>query len=198
MSQRREINRLIQYKKKAKNFILPMLGIPPIQYDPYIIDCSIIIEGFPKIVVIFDNLDDEPLKMLIYKLQSDYLFLDCEYADNDKEVILFFDIPKEYKKDFESFIKGAYSQFSKTYKDKLIQYFRKETCEEWGLVSMYDTIYPKEHKRAQIAEKYGADVKDIKELISSPDLEHEIYKTIEELKLIYDKTGQDRDSVEEI
>jgi len=187
MSQRRRINELIKYKKKAKNFILPMLGIPPVQYEPYLIDCNIITEGFPKVVVIFDNIDDEPLKMLIYKLQSDYLFLDCEYGDDDKEVILFFDIPKEFKKDFECFIKGAYSQFSDAYKNKLTTYFRKETCEDWGLVSMWDTIYPKEHKRIQIAEKYGAKLEDIKELISSPDLEHEIYRTIEELKEAYDK-----------
>jgi len=187
MSERRRINELIKYKKKAKIFVLSMLGIPPVQYEPYIIDCNIIIEGFPKIVVIFDNFDDEPLKMLIYKLQSDYLFVDCEYGDDDKEVIMYFDVPKEFKKDFECFIKGSYSKFSEAYKKRLITYFGKTTCEDWGLVSMYDTIYPKPHKQEQIAEKYGAKLEDIKELISSPDLEHEIYRTIEELKEVYDK-----------
>jgi hypothetical protein len=198
MSKRREINKLIQYKKKAKNFILPMLGIPISQYEPYIIDCNIIVEGFPKIVVIFDNVDDEPLKMLIYRLQSEYLFLDCEYDDDDREAVLFFDVPKEFKGDFELFIKGSYSKFSDVYKNRLIKYFGKVTCEDWGLVTMWDTIHPREHKRNQIAEKYGVEADQIIELISSPDLEHEIYKTIEELKEIYDKAGQDRHSVEEI
>lgn len=185
MSQRREWNKLITYKKKAKNFILPMIGIPTVQYDPYLIDCNIIIGGFPKIVVIFDNIDDEPLKMLIYKLQSDYLFMDCEYGDDNKEIVLYFDVPKEFKNDFEKFIKGSYSEFSDEYKNRLTSYFGKETCEDWGLVTMWDTIYPKDNKKDQIAEKYGVDVKQIKELISSPDLEYETYKTIEELNEIY-------------
>jgi hypothetical protein len=191
MSQRRQWNKLITYKKKAKNFILPMIGIPIVQYDPYIIDCNIIIDGFPKIVVIFDNIDDEPLKMLIYKLQSDYLFMDCEYGDDNKEIVLYFDVPKEFKSDFEKFIKGSYSEFSDEYKNRLTSYFGKETCEDWGLVTMWDTIYPKDNKKDQIAEKYGVDVKQIKELISSPDLEYEIYKTIEELNEIYDRRGKD-------
>jgi len=198
MSKRREINQLIQYKKKSKNFILPMLGFPISQFEPHIIDCNIIVEGFPKIVVIFDNVDEEPLKMLIYKLQSDYLFLDCEYDDDDREVVLFFDVPKEFKSDFELFLTGSYSKMSDVYKNRLVQYFGKSTCEDWGLVTMWDTIYPKEHKKKQIAEKYGVDLDKISELISSPDIEHEIYKTIKELNIIYDKTGQGRHSVEEI
>lgn len=185
MSKRREICKTIDYKGKAKNFILPMLGVPISQFSPYMIDCNIINEGFPKIVVIFDNIDDEPLKMLIYKLQSDYLFLDCEYDDDDKEVVMFFDIPKEFKKDFEAFVGGKYSKFSEDYKKRLTLYFGKKTCEEAGLVTMWDTINPTDKKRQEIADKYDISIDSIKELISIPNLEHEIYRTIEELKGFY-------------
>lgn len=163
-----------------------MLDYNPSEYEPFIIDCNIIQEENPKLVVIFDNIDDDSLKMLVYKLQSIYLFEDCRYDDKDREVVLIFNIPKEYKKDFEMFTEGKYSKFSEKYKKRLISYFGKETCTEFAQFSMFDALYPTEKKRKERAQDLNHNNwEDIKELFSVPNLDYERYLTIKELEKIY-------------
>lgn len=185
MSFRRDIIESRDYKRKSKLFLLPMLDYPLDEYEPYLIDCNVVLDP-GKLVVIFDNLDDDPLSMLVYKLQSSYLYLDSNFDDDDKEVVMFFDIPKEFKEDFIRFTQGKYSEFSDKYKKKLISFFGKETSSVYAQFSMYDALYPTEEKRKERAGDLGYDQwEDIKELFSIPTLEYEEYKSIEDLKLIY-------------
>ena len=184
-SKRRSIIKNRNYKRKSKLFILPMLDYPLAEYEPYLIDCNIDYDP-EKLIVIFDNVDDDPLSMLIYKLQSSYLYLDCGYDDGDREVWLSFEIPKEFKKDFEKFTRGKYSEFSEKYKKLLIKHYGKETSAVYAQFSMFDALYPTEEKRKERAEDLNYDRwEDIKELFSVPTLEYEEYKSIEDLKLTY-------------
>lgn len=182
MSLRRQIIKDRDYKRKSKLFILPMLDYSLDEYEPYLIDCNIDLKD-NTIVVIFDNLDDDPLSMLIYKLQSSYLYLDSKFDDDDKEVVMFFEVPKEFKKDFIKFTQGKYSEFSEKYKKKLIGLFGKETSSVYAQFSMFDALYPTEEKRKERAEDLMYDKwEDIKELFSVPKLEFEEYKCIDDLK----------------
>lgn len=187
MSKRREWIGSLNYKKQAKNFVLPMLDIKIAEYGPYLIDCCVEMGGFPQIVIILDNSESEQLKMLVYKLQLFYSYLDSDFDDDQKEIVMKFDVPVEYKKDFEHFLSGSYSKFSDLYKNKLIKLYGRETCAEFAKFSMFDVIHPTEKKRKERAESLNHNEwQDIKEVLSKPDLEFEEYKKIEEL---YDKAG---------
>lgn len=192
MSERRRLLKEIDCKRRSKLFMLPILDVHIPHDSKYLIDVNIQTGGFPQIITIFDNIDDEELKMLIYKLQSGYQFIDCNYGDDDKEIVLFFDIQKEFQLDFELFTQGGYSRFSEKYKNRLLDYYDRGTCSTYAQFSMFDALYPTEKKRKERAEDLGYNKwEDIKELFSVPDLETEEYKTIDELnKWWYDRRGE--------
>jgi len=199
MSYRREINKELKYKRKSKVFLLPLLQTPLLHINNevnYLIDVLIVQEGFPQIVVIFDNVDYEPLKMDIYKLQNCPEYIDAVFDDSDKEVVMFFDIPKDYREDFELFTQGKYSRFSHKYKEMLTKKYGESRMLSFSSetklpnVSIYDAIYPTQERKEALSSALKCDIKEINdEVLSPPEVELEEYKTIEELKYTYDKTG---------
>ena len=121
------MNKSSTYKPRTKNFIFPMLDVDLIHVSK---EHNYLIGVYPikdksQIVMVFDNIDFEPLKMDIYKLQNNPYYLDSKYDDDDKEVCLLFNIPKEYVEDFERYLQGKYSQFS--------------LCENYNLVEPHDS-----------------------------------------------------------
>lgn len=195
MSLRRDILKNNKYKSKSKVFLLPMLKSPLLHVNNeinYLIDVQVVLGGFPQIVVIFENVDYEPLKMDIYKLQNVPYYLDADYGDDNKEVILFFDVPNNYKEDFELFVQGKYSRFSHSFKELLTKTYGEQRLLDFSKesklpnVSVYDAIYPTEERKKALSSALGCDVKDLNdEVLSPPDLEFEEYKNIEELKEKY-------------
>lgn len=195
MSLRREINKNNKYKSKSKVFLLPMLKSPLLHVNSevnYLIDVQVVQGGFPQIVVIFDNVDYEPLTMDIYKMQNLPEYIDASYDDNDKEVVLFFDVPKDFKEDFELFTQGKYSKFSHKYKELLTRNYGEQRMLDFSKesklpnVSVYDAMYPTEERKKALSQALGCDVKDLNdEVLSPPNLEFEEYKNIEELKEKY-------------
>ena len=201
MSYRREVNKSSTYKPRAKNFILPMLDIKLIHIgvdhetqEPinYFIGMFLAKEA-SQVVMVMDNIDYEPLKMDIYKLQNNPYYVDSKYDDEDKEVCLLFDIPKEYLNDYKLFKQGKYSKFSDKYKALLEKtYGGEETrmktfSKTTGLpdVSMYDAIHPSEERITALTKELMFNDR-VEEVLSPPDIEQETYKTIQELKGIYE------------
>lgn len=193
MSYRREVLKNNNCQKQSKHFLLPMIEVKLYHQSNttnHLIDVCYLERGFPQIVLIFDNIDYEPLKMDIFKLQNNYSFIDCCYGDDIKEVCLFFEIPKEFRKDFELFKLGRYSEFSDKYKDILITTYGKNQAigysETTGLpnVSMFDILYPTELKKKALAEVLGVKYELIKEVMDPPNPDCEIYKEIKEFKAV--------------
>lgn len=185
-------------KKKSKAFLFPMLQTSLIHQNKdinYLIDVSFIQIGFPQIVLVFDNIDYIPLKEDIHRLSMHHCYIDVEYGDDDKEVCMFFDVPVEFKKDFELFTQGRYSQFSDKYKKVLTNIYT--TKRDSGVspstmlpnVSMYDVLYPTNDLKKLMAKQLSTnnhivDWTMINEVLDPPNIELEEFKTIEEL---YDK-----------
>jgi len=153
----------------------------------YLIDVNFIQDGFPKIVFVFENIDYEPLKSDIYRMSCLPEYIDCEYDDNEKEICIYFDVPKEYKADFELFTKGLYSGFSNKYKDLLINEYGDGSgvgvSDKTGLpnISLFDAINPSEDKKLLMAKQLGVKVSDIIEVLDPPNLKEEEFKKINEL-----------------
>lgn len=189
-SSRRKWLKNIDYIKKSKAFLFPMLETSLMHQNDnvnYLIDVSFMHVGFPQIVLIFDNVDDVCLQEDIHRLSMKHCYVDSEYADDDKEVCMFFDVPKEFKKDFELFTRGKYSKFSDKYKTLLCNIYgtkrEKGISPKTGLpnVNIFDVIYPTNELRKLMGKQLNVNWKLIDEVLDPPNIELEQFKTIEEL-----------------
>lgn len=166
-----------------------MLGIKLLHINEsinYLIDVNFLQIGFPQIILIFDNIDYEPLKEDVYRISNISEFIDSEYDDEDREVVLFFDVPVKFRNDFELFVKGSYSKFSEEFKKVLIKEYgdgRKNEIKNNGLprLSVYDTIYPLKSIKEIMAQQLEIKVELIEEVLDKPNLEKEEFKYIDEL-----------------
>jgi hypothetical protein len=196
VGKRKEWLNKIDYKKKCKMFLLPMLNTSLYHNNVdgvnYLIDVSLVQMGFPQMVVTFDNVDYIPLKEDIHRLSMSSEYVDSEYGDDEKEVNMFFDVPKIYKKDFELFTQGLYSQFSVGYKELLERVHGSKRnngiSPETSLpnVNIYDVIYPTDDLKKLMAKQlstanHHVDWKNINEVLDPPKIELEEFKLVEEL-----------------
>lgn len=184
MSKRRTLKK-IGYKNKSKYFLPLMLDLK-ISSDEFLIDVNFIQSGFPQAVLIFDNNDEALLREDIYRLSLSPYFVISEFGDDNKEVCLFFDIPKTERENFKYFVNGQYTRFSPSLKEKIIKkhgmYREKGLSEDSGLprVSPYDAICPSPATLAKFQKFFDTD-EQIKEVLSPPDLEYEEFKEADEL-----------------
>lgn len=165
---------------KCNKFILPMCNISSTKLPHNFINAYINDEK--SIVLVFEKLNNEDslnFNKFLQTLDDNKQYV--KYEEDVDEIILHFNIPECYINDFELFKQGSYSRFSEKYKEVLIVHYGRISLKENHTVSMYNTIYPQEFKRKQIADRLGVDIKLIEEVFDKPDLEREqyipIYKT---------------------
>lgn len=200
MSRRREILGNIKgVKRRTKQFIVPMLEIPLMHVSKgksYVIDVCVTTVGYPQVVYIFDNIDNEPLKMDIYRLQNHHDFVSIDYGDSEREVLVFMNIPLEYRHDFDTFVKGKYTRFSEKYKKLLIEKYSEDRHTGFNKVdglpnlSMKDVIDPEDDTRMRLARSLSSpgsivSWRELIEVLDAPDMKYETFRTVEELEEEY-------------
>lgn len=168
---------------KCSKFILPMCNIqstklPHNFINAYINDEKSIVLIFEKL----DNSDSGPFNKFLQTIVENEYYV--KYEEDIDEIVLYFNIPDHYINDFELFKIGAYSKFSEMYKEILILHYGRISIKENHTVSMYNTIYPQEFKRKQIADRLGVDIKLVEEVLDKPDLKQEEYIPIYKLQPI--------------
>ena len=83
---------------------------------------------------------------------------------------------------------GRYSEFTQEYKKKISSYHGIKSNEKDYTAYTHDVLYPLDFKRRQIAERLfeskdiNQGIKLITEVLDRPDLDKEIYKTIQQLQ----------------
>lgn len=167
---------------------MPMLGFSKSSYTEYFINCHILNEEEPKLVIIFDNIEDIDLNLQIYKLKKYYTFEKISTIND--EIVVILKIPDVYIKDYNKFLQGKYSTFSEDYKKTLMKIHGSKGLSgvnEKGLplVSIYDVINPSKDKIRELENILGVKKGIIKEIYDIPNLDLEYYKSIKELKKIY-------------
>lgn len=190
MSQRREF--LLKEGKNIKRngeifntftsrFLLPVVDCTMKDFGPTFLNAHITSGNEPHIYVICEyKEEDASLTTAIIRARINPNFIDTEVVED--EIIFKFKINKDDLPIYKSFIDGKYSKFSKHYKDKLIRIYGNTPIKANRYVSEYDTLFPTDFKRKQIADWTGADIKDIDEVLDSPDLDYEIYLPLSEFK----------------
>ncbi len=172
---------------KSTLFLLPILGVyyKDFMYDKnYLINCSINLEN-PKIMLILSNEDYEPITSLINRLTNDYHFSESWMDDENREIILSFDL-EDFNLDFRRFLKGRYSTFSEGLKKRLVKCYGTISAPGYK-ASVYDAIVPTEEKRKALAEYLGEGIKDLPngEVLDIPSPQIEQYYTYKNLEELY-------------
>lgn len=203
------LRRKIIEKKKIKPtkcglLLLPVLGhiveLKPKglfmreQMTKYLVDIYLIDAEQPKLVSVFDDVEnekEEEFNWLMYKLTNDFTFFD-HFKDSDSgELACINQIPKDFHKDYKRFLDGKYTEFSDELKDRLIAAHGRATnnsMRDNGLpgLTVFDIINPSDRKKKQFADIIGTNVKNIKEVYDSPNIEDEIFLTYEEFRTKYE------------
>lgn len=170
-------------------FILPMLEYSPEFFPKEFIDTYIVdSEDDKKIICIFEDSSSEDLKGALWQMQNHDDFHSIDYADNNKEIVVVFNIPKTREVDFNLFLVGRYTKFSNDYKEILLDYHGRKSGAGKSIM-MIDALFP-DH----LAKKWRADkmsvpgstpvsINDLPggEVVSIPDLDKEKYINIDEL-----------------
>jgi hypothetical protein len=183
MSLRREIIKKNNIKTtKTSQFLVPLIGYPLNYYTQYHIGSYILNDKEPKIVCVFEHVNDELLNIHLKRLSDSYCYIST--MKDEDEIVVKFDLDKTFKNDFHIFLDGKYSLLSKKFKDLLMR-FHDTTSAKDHYASMYDTLYPTNRKRKLLADYLSVDINDIIEVLAKPELDLELYKPINELKLQY-------------
>lgn len=170
------------------------------QLSKYLIECYLIDDiDAPKLVSVFEGdyrEDNEELAMIILKLSKDNTFFDHVSDLENNEFGVINQLPIEFLEDYRRFKKGEYSKFSSKLKERLVDAYGKvngEGFKDNGLpiFSYGDVLFPEEKQKQRMVDylneinNIGIKVKDIKELLDAPNMELEIYQTVEQIKTKY-------------
>lgn len=177
---------------KTTLFLLPILDVYYKDFifaeKEYLINCHINLELSELILILHNEEDYEPILSLIYRLTNDSLFSES-YTDNEnREIILSFDLSRGWESDLNKFAKGRYSLFSEQLKKKIGKYYGKGSAIDHK-ASMWDSINPSDEKKKALIEFLGVDddvdITELTEVMDKPTMTIEEYKNLKQLQEIY-------------
>lgn len=166
-------------------FILPMLEYPDEYFPKEFISAYLINDEVSKIVCTFENTDGEYFKNVILEMQNHDDYVGMDYDDDNKEIFVIFNIPKEFQVDFNLFKIGRYTKFSNKYKEILLSIYGRKTG-NGTCIKMVDALFPDNAAKKFRADKMGVEISDLPngEVMSLPNMEEEEYKKTSELTKI--------------
>lgn len=138
-----------------------------------------------QLALIFENTDSNQLKQFLVDIQNDELYSDMTYDDDNKEIILIFNFPKDFDLDFRLFKIGRYSKFSNKLKEILLNHHGRMTGNGKS-INMIDALQPDYKSKKYRADQIGISINDLPngEVISIPNMDNELYYKVDELKTI--------------
>lgn len=102
---------------------------------------------------------------------------------NDNDYLLIYNLPMQFKDDFNLFIEGKYSKMSEAYKSIILRVYTDSVDLKDYRPTISEALYPTDMKRKLMAEHYLLDdYRIIDEVSAKPNKQYEAYHTIEELK----------------
>ncbi len=176
---------------KSTLFLLPILDVYYKDFifagKEYLINCHLNLDKSELIVILHNEEDFEPITSIIYRLINDSLFLKSSEDNENREIILSFDLKKGWMSDLNKFIKGEYSLLSEQLKKKIVKCYGKGSRDDHR-ASMWDAIYPSDEKKNALIKYLGADdvkITELTEVMDKPTMTIEEYKNLKQLQEIY-------------
>lgn len=157
---------------KSSLFLLPMLGGTRRLYmwDKLFVNAFINAEQYQDAIC------------LLYRFSGDTIFLKFEQAlkqfrtfkdtfDPSPHFVMFvFDVPENYKEQYDLYIAGKYSKFSPTFKSKIMEFHGFNIHGE-----MAQILFQDEKRRLRLQEELDAEIEPGSELLSIIDIEEETF-----------------------
>lgn len=171
------------------SFLLPAVGYCRKEFNNRLINVHID-KDFrdPALILIIDYTPG--IEESIERLKKNKIY--DSYLIEDSEVAIRFKVPYKYHDNFYKFLDGKYSEFDNEYKQILININGRKVNSTSGAVTIYDTIFPRKDKIKQIAEELNVSVSIMpKEVFDPPNLDYEVYKTLQELQEEQQTTRQE-------
>jgi hypothetical protein len=167
-------------------YLLAAVGLSQYDFNHTLINVHIKHSENPSLVVICKNVEgDLSFQSLLEKIKAYPTFIGMWTDDDDKELCIEMMIPKRYHAVYNKFLAGKWSEFPNNYKEKLISIYGRQVVLESKQLTVCSVLYPQDYKRKQIAEWLEIeDWKILKEVKSSPDTDYEMYRTVDQLKML--------------
>lgn len=166
-------------------FLLPVLEYDDSFFPKEFISCYIIDKSNTQLALVFENTKSEELTETLQNFKNHSLYDRMEYDDEDREIVVIFNFPKEFDTDFRLFKIGRYSKFSNKLKEILLDRHGRMTG-NGKYITMSDALLPDYKSKKFRADKIGVSINDLPngEVMSIPNFDLEYYYKVDELKKI--------------
>lgn len=162
----------IAVRTKSSLFLLPMFPGPKHAYfyDKFFLNCFMGTDKEDDVLALlyrfsgiksFIELEDALKKLTIFKRSED---------PTEKTVLYVFEVPHKYKKDYQRFLKGKYSEFSERYKNRILEFHNMSKDSVIGHI-----LYKDDARRLELEEIVGEPLPKDAELHSIPNPKYENY-----------------------
>jgi hypothetical protein len=159
-------------RTKASLFVLPMLpgNRQSYYYDTLLLNCFVGTKDRNDVIALLFRFSGMKsfisLEESLKKLKS---FIKTEDPTN-ATVLFVFDVPEKYKKNYQKFINGKYSEMDTDYKYRILNF---HNASEDGTIGQI--LFKGDERKHQLEEIIGQSLPENAELLSFPDIEQEIY-----------------------
>ena len=175
---------------KVTNFCLPMIGLHRRDFKGKLLNVYIQHTDEQYLYIVVLNTDDEDVVKVLKKINDHEDFVESFNDDDNKELVFVVKVPKKHEDDYYNILNGLYSEISQGYKNILKVFYTNNVYDlnDAPLIvngqvatTMWEILNPSVRKREIVAKHFEVDIKDVKELMSKPDLKYEVYKNIKDL-----------------
>ena len=157
-------------RTKSSLFLLPMFGGSRnlFMWNQLFMNCFLLVENGEHYIQLLYRFSGDPLFLKFEQALSKFKSFERKEDPNDGFVLFTFRIPDRHSKNFEKFMNGEYSKFSKLYKMTLLEFHNFDVDDLIGQV-----IFRSDTRRKALEEKLGCVLPEDSELLSIVDLEQE-------------------------
>ena len=162
----------IAKKTKASTFIMPMLSGNRELYfwNKLFVNAFIKTEEDNDCIALLYRWSSNPLYIKFEKALSKFKNFRRRYDPNPDYVMFVFDIPKKHIRNYDRFINGKYSKFSKSYKFDILEFHDADIEDEIGQI-----LFKSEKRRKAMEKKFDVNFPIESELLSIIDIDKETY-----------------------
>tara|TARA_R110002020_G_scaffold313705_1_gene528931 strand:- start:161 stop:904 length:744 start_codon:yes stop_codon:yes gene_type:complete len=159
-------------RNKSSIFLLPMFGGERHLYfwNQLFVNAFVATETDKDCIALLYRFSSAPLFLKFEKALTQFKTFIRKEDPSDGFVLFIFGIPPKQKSNYNKFLKGQYSKFSKLYKVNLLEFHKYDVNSLIGQV-----IFKSKDRKKELENKLGCTLDDTSELLSIIDLEQETF-----------------------
>lgn len=164
----------IAKRTKSSIFIMPMLtgNRNLFFWNRLFVNCFIATEEEKDCIALLYRWSSDPLYLKFEKALSKFSYFRRRYDPSPNYVMFIFDVPKKQVRNYNKFIKGKYSKFSKSYKIDILDFHDADIEDEIGQI-----LCKSDKRRRAMENRLDTILPEDSELLSIIDVKNETYNS---------------------